>query len=303
MNLNRIKLFTIVARYANITKASQVLHVSQSSVSHQMRLLQNEFGATFYTKNGRGVELTTAGLLFLAEAERILHRWEALHQNFKSAQPIQTWSSLTVGGSYGWSSELLPSVMADFQKKYPHVQIALRTGNHTPIEQSVLKGDVEVALITFPESSPRLVTEPYRRQRIAAFVSAHHPLAKRANPKVSEILACSFVVRGEQGPDSNFNKLLGRLERNGYTLKISAYCDSPDAVKVVVGKGTGVGLLYEEAIRPDVQRGTFKILNLPGLKLYARSFIVYHRDRPLSENAREFLKLLRQRKRQAWPPT
>jgi len=82
-----------------------------------------------------------------------------------------------------------------------------------------------------------------------------------------------------------------------------SYFDSPDAVKVVVAKGTGVGLLYEEAIRPDVQRGTFKILNLPGLKLYARSFIVYHRDRPLSENAREFLKLLRQRKRQAWPPT
>ena len=74
---------------------------------------------------------------------------------------------------------------------------------------------------------------------------------------------------------------------------------APDGVKVAVAQGKGVGLLYEGSIRPEVQRGAFKILNLGGLKLFARSFIVYHKDRPLSENAREFLKLLRQRKRDA----
>jgi len=87
----------------------------------------------------------------------------------------------------------------------------------------------------------------------------------------------------------------------GQTLNIAAHFDLQNAVKAAVEKGVGVGLLYEESIRPDVQRGAFKILNLGGLKLFARSFIVYHRDRPLSENAREFLKLLRQRKRHASP--
>ena len=301
MNLNRIKLFSIVARYSNITKAAQVLHVSQSSISHQMRLLQNEYEATFYNKNGRGVELTTAGLRFLAEAEPILHRWEEFHHKFTSPQPSQKGSSLIVGGSYGLSSELLPSVMTEFQTKYPQVRVALKTGNHTAVEQSVLKGHVDVALITFPDSLPWLVTEPYRRQRIAAFVSAHHPLAKKAKPTLAEILANSFVVRGEQGPDSNLRKLLAGLEKKGYALDIGAYYDSPDGVKVAVAKGKGVGLLYEESIRSDVQTGAFRILHLAGLKLYARSFIVYHRDRPLSENARQFLQLLRQRKRHASP--
>jgi len=301
MNLNRIKLFSIVARYSNITKASQVLHVSQSSVSHQMRLLQNEFGATFYTKNGRGVELTTAGRLFLAEADPIIKQFEEFDEKFNIQQTIKTVSPLSVGGSHGLSSELLPSVVVDFHRRHPQVQVSLKTGNHTAIEQSVLKGDLEVALITFPDSSPRLVTEPYRRQKIAAFVSVHHPLAKRTNPTISQILANSFVVRGEYGPDSNLNKMLGGLEKKGYALKISSFFDSPDAVKVAVSQGTGVGLLYEESIRPDVLRGTFKILNLAGLKLYARSFIVYHKDRPLSDNARQFLQLLRQRKRQASP--
>jgi DNA-binding transcriptional LysR family regulator len=301
MNLNRIKLFSIVARYSNITKASQALHVSQSSVSHQMRLLQSEYRSTFYNKNGRGVELTTAGRLFLAQVDPILKQFEDFNEKFKIPQTTKTGSPLLVGGSYGLSSERLPSVIIDFQKKYPQVQVALRAGNHTAIEQLVLKGDVEVALITFPDSLPRLVMEPYSRQRIAAFVSVHHPLAKRANPTVAEILTNSFVVRGELGPESNFNKMLGGLEKKGYALKISSYFDSPEAVKVAVQKGTGVGLLYEGLIRPEVQRGAFKILKLAGLKLYAHSFIVYHKDRPLSESARQFLQLLRQRKRNTSP--
>ena len=301
MNVNRIKLFSIVARYSNITKASQELHVSQSSVSHQMRLLQSEYGAIFYNKNGRGVELTAAGRLFLTKAVSILEQWEEFHQNFKSPATAEICPSLAVGGSYGLSSEFLPSVMADFQKKYPQVQVALRTGNHTAIEQLVMKGDVEVALITFPQSSPWLVMEPYRREKVAAFVSARHPLAKRANPTVSEVLANPFVIRGERGPDSNLKEMLGGLETKGYTLDIAAYYDLPDAVKVAVAKRTGIGLLYEKSIRPDVERGVFKILNLDRLKLYGQSYIVYHKDRPLSANARRFLDLLRRRKRQALP--
>jgi DNA-binding transcriptional LysR family regulator len=298
MNLNRIKLFSIVAKYSNLTKASQALHVSQSSLSHQMRLLQNDCATTLYKKTGRGVELTAAGRAFLAEALPLLQQWEEFRQKFKSPRTVEICASLEVGGSYGFSSELLPSVMANFQKKYPQVQVTLRTGNYSAIEQLVLKGDVEVALVTFPESSPWLAMEPYGREKIAAFVSVRHPLAKKASLTVSEVLANPFVIRAERGPDSNFKKMLRDLEIKGYTLNITAYYDLPDAVKVAVAKRTGIGLLYEKSIRPDVQRGAFKILDLEGLQLYGHSFIIYHKDRPLSTNAKRFLELLRQRRRQ-----
>lgn len=296
MNLNRIKLFSIVAKYSNLTKASQVLRVSQSSLSHQMRRLQNECGTILYNKTGRGVELTAAGHAFLAEVLPVLHRWEELHQKFKNPRTGDISGSLEIGGSYGFSSELLPSVIADFQKRYPQVQVTLRTGNYSAIEQLVLKGNVEVALVTLPQSSPWLAMEPYGREKVAAFVSVRHPLAKRPSLTVSEVLANRFVIRAERGPDSNLKKLLRDLETKGYTLNIAAYYDLPDAVKVAVAKRSGIGLLYEKSIRPEVQRGAFKILDLQGLKLYGHSFIVYHKDRPLSTNAKRFLELLRQRR-------
>ena len=58
MNLNWIRAFSIVARHANLTKASHVLHVSQSSISHQLGLLQKDYGVRLYRKTGHGIELT-----------------------------------------------------------------------------------------------------------------------------------------------------------------------------------------------------------------------------------------------------
>jgi DNA-binding transcriptional LysR family regulator len=120
MNLNRIKLFSIIAKYSNLTKASEVLRVSQSSLSHQMRLLQNEYGTILYKKTGRGVELTPAGQQFLDEVNPILQGWEQFSEKFKTRRTAESYETLQVGGSYGFSMELLPSVIAEISPGSGH---------------------------------------------------------------------------------------------------------------------------------------------------------------------------------------
>ena len=58
MNLHQLRIFEVVARHFNITKASKELHMSQPAVSQQLKLLEQEFGASFHSKNNQGVELT-----------------------------------------------------------------------------------------------------------------------------------------------------------------------------------------------------------------------------------------------------
>ena len=78
MTLHRLKIFECVVRYLNITKASATLHMSQPSVSQQLKLLEEEFGKKFFTRVSQGVELTAEGKEFfdairpmLAEAENL----------------------------------------------------------------------------------------------------------------------------------------------------------------------------------------------------------------------------------------
>ena len=65
------------------------------------------------------------------------------------------------------------------------------------------------------------------------------------------------------------------------------------AIKRAVLQRLGLGFLYYDAVRDAVDRGSFKIINIRGLELLGQTYIIYHKERPLSPNAEEFLKLLR----------
>jgi DNA-binding transcriptional LysR family regulator len=93
-----------------------------------------------------------------------------------------------------------------------------------------------------------------------------------------------------------------KTEEREYRPKVAAFYDSPDAVKVAVRNKIGVGLLYRELVQREVQKREFKILTVENLKLYGHTYIIYHKQRPLSANAQLLLKLLRRRKqkRKQW---
>ena len=78
-------------------------------------------------------------------------------------------------------------------------------------------------------------------------------------------------------------------------LKVVMHCESPEAVKVAVSRRMGVGILFKDVISDSLKKGEFKELTLPVKRSYGKSFIVYHKSRPLSPLAQDFLSLLRQR--------
>ncbi len=300
MNLNRIRLFSIVASHSNLTKASQVLHVSQSSISHQLALLQEDYGVRLYKKTGHGIELTQEGRQFLTDVEPLLEGLERFDKDFRRRSWSEQPESLNIAGTYGLSASLLPSVAAEFQKMHPHMQISLRTGEQLAIEQFVLDGKVEIAVITSPRTrSPALFTEPYRDEPFAAFVPMHHRLARKRTVTVSELLCEPLVLRGAPTPENVIERMLREMEK-GYRPKVAAFYDSADAVKVAVRKNTGVGLLYKNTIKHEARKREFKILNIKNLKLSVNSFIMYHKNRLLSPNAQLFLDLLRKTRQAQW---
>jgi len=88
--------------------------------------------------------------------------------------------------------------------------------------------------------------------------------------------------------------LLGTQKKNGQKLNVAMACASPEAIKRAVLQGLGIGFLYYDAVRDSVDRGSFKIINIRGLDLVGQTYIIYHKERSLSPNAVEFLKVLRE---------
>jgi DNA-binding transcriptional LysR family regulator len=307
MTLSQLMAFVAVAKHRNVTEASKELRVTQSAVSRQLRLLEEKSGLELYKRVGNGIDLTEKGQEFFADAQAVLSHMEMLHNKWCAGLKRETQvKSLIVGGSHGLSAVLLPSLLALFKQSHPHSRLTLRTDYSRPMEQLVLKSEVEIALITAFSHDPQLIIEPFRKEKIALFVSAKHPLAKQDQLTLSELAAAPLILREGKASQGGLEKIFKQLERDGIKPNIVMRCESAEAVQTQVRLGLGFGILYRDRIETELRDGEFKLIRVPKLDLDGESFIVYRKDRPLSETAMDFLLLLReyrQKKRFKWPPT
>ncbi|MGH7769543.1 MAG: LysR family transcriptional regulator [Candidatus Binatia bacterium] len=290
MTLHQLRIFSSIAKYLNVTRASAELHISQPSVSQQVKLLQEEYGATFYRKAPQGIRLTDEGRLFLKEIEPILVQFDQLKK--KCGGRVKE-HSLAIGGSRSPSASFLPQVASIFKRDYPDAKLTLRTDNSDVLEQMVMGSEVEIAVITDSSASSQLIYEPCRQEELVFISPPQHPLVRRKNVSVGDLAGVPLVVF-KKGRLRSFGNILSQIEKQGFNLNVVMYCDSSDALKSAVKEGIGVGLIYRDLALGEIERKDFKVIRFPGLVMRSASYIIYPKDKPLSAHAKRFLALLRQ---------
>ena len=286
MTLHQLRIFECVVRHLNITKASVALHISQPSVSQQLKLLEEEFGTRFFMRLNQGVELTAEGDEFFNAIQPLLTEAEHLERRFKSSSRETDTTPLVVGGSHNVSVNVLPKLLMAFKERHPLVQFILETSESRKIETRLLNSEVEIALITNPSHRAELIYESYEEMELVAFCLPTNPLARK-KLTLQELAECPLVLRG----GGRLEKVLTNL---GYRMNVVLRCEASTTVKAAVRMGMGVGILYRNAIASRVAKGNLKIINIPELKeMGIKSFVVYDKRKPLAPMAQEFLQILR----------
>ena len=286
MTLHQLKIFQSVGTLLNITKASEILHISQPSVSQQLKLLEEEFGAKFFARLSQGVELTYEGKQFLDAVSPILTQAEFVEKTFKRNpnQPML----LKIGGSNNVSVGVLPQLLMTFKQSHPLVQFILETNGSSVIERRVLNSEAEIALITNPSYRAEMVYEPYEEMQVVAFCLPTNPVAGKTL-SLRELSQLPLVVK-------TGGRIEHALRSQRQTVNIAVRCEASAAVKAAVGLGMGVGVLYRDAVVSRVVNGTLKLIDVPELKeMGVQSFIIFDKRKPLPPTAAEFLEMLRQR--------
>src|SRR4029077_7506618 len=179
MTLHQLRIFDVVSRHLNITKASAELHISEPSVFQQIKSLEESCGFKLYRKVGRGVELTPEGEKLRVEAQEILQKVETLERKFAAFRKSSGTAPLRVGGSHAPSKSILPLCLAAFKRDHPLVEVTLQTQSSRSIERLVLNSQLEIAIITHSSDSPELCYVPFRQERLVLFVSARHSLGTK----------------------------------------------------------------------------------------------------------------------------
>jgi DNA-binding transcriptional LysR family regulator len=286
MTLHQLRIFECVGTLLNITKASEILHISQPSVSQQLKLLEEEFGTRFFARLSQGVELTHEGKQFYDAVKPILMQAELVEKRFKRDPKANQQVLLKVGGSHNVSADVLPQLLMVFKERHPLVQFMLETNDSSVIEKRLLNSEVDIGLITNPSFRSEIVYEPYDEMQVVAFCLPVNPVAGKTLT-LRELGQLPLVVR-------TGGRIENALRSQKHQVNITVRCEASAAVKAAVGLGMGVGVLYRNAVASRIASGSLKLINVPELKgMGVQSFIIFDKRRPLSAIAKEFVELIR----------
>jgi len=278
MTMDRFKVFAAAARYGRVTRASEELCITQPAVTKQLKALERDYSTNLYRRNGRGIELTEAGQVFLGKVKTILRNYDSLTHTSRAKRSVAKVETLTIGGTYSPSASLLPSLLARFKESHPAAALCLRTDNKVVIEGLVLNGNVDMAILLLTDVPPnsRLAIEPFCIEPLVAFVHPQHPLAKKLRITWEELGRFGFAIRKRVGGIGATSRYVQDIRKQGVDLKVVMRCDTPDGVIEAVRNKLGVGLLFRGSVEDNIKRGEFKAIKLPGDGVGCTYYIVYH---------------------------
>jgi DNA-binding transcriptional LysR family regulator len=269
--------------------------MSQPALSKDLKSLQENYRVTLFTRTSKGIELTGEGMEFLRYIEPILEQLEMIDARFLTSGPEKISAPLRVGGTYVLSSRVLPSLLAVFKKRYPRVEIVLRSNSAAVLEPMILKSHLELALTSILPRSPELAAEFCFALKMVLFAAKGDPILQRKGLSLTDLDRIPLIIRDDGNRRGTTETLLQQRKAMGYHPNIVMRCESPEAIMTAVSKRLGVGILYEDVLKEPSARGSFKQVRISGLSMEGKIYIIYHKGRPLTSSAEAFLALVRER--------
>ncbi|SEJ45344.1 LysR family transcriptional regulator, cyn operon transcriptional activator [Dyadobacter koreensis] len=193
MELRQLKYFIKAAERSNFTEAAALLNISQSTLSQQIKQLEDELGVPLFDRIGKRVMLTEAGKLFLPHAIQTVRKSEDGREMIKELNNIRT-GSLKIGATYGLSS-LLTQTLIRFSEKYPKIKISIEFGTSDELLKLITESKLDFALSFIPvRHTKTYVTYPLFKSILSLIVHRDHPSATHQNTSVAQLADMPLVL-------------------------------------------------------------------------------------------------------------
>ena len=149
MEIRQLRYFLDIAQTEHLTQSAQNLFVTQSTLSHGLRQLEEELDTALFDRLGRGLKLSQAGAEFRAYATRALKEIEAGRMALADLSGLQS-GRLTIGAIPTFLNTVLPATVAAFCESYPKVQLEVRDLRAGPIEDQLMSGALDLGIAFLP---------------------------------------------------------------------------------------------------------------------------------------------------------
>lgn len=274
MDLRQLEIVRAVADKGSFTAAAKGLNVSQSAVSRQVLLLEEELGEPLFLRLGRKVRLTTAGAALLDLSRRVLSDVRDTTASIVEQQQ-QLAGTLHLGGGMTVCLHVFPAMLKEFRKRHPKVEIKLTTGATPQLLERLRSGALDVGLLTLPVDGTDLAQVPVMREELLLVMPPTHRLAKLRRITPEDLVGQTWVVF-ERG--SSTRRVIDEmLQRDGIRPRIVMETENVEILKALTMIGMGLTILPYQSLAREARDGVLRIKRIEGVTMVRETGWVYVR--------------------------
>ena len=239
MELRVLNYFLAVAREENFTKAANMLHVTQPTLSRQIADLEQELGVKLFVRSNHNIVLTEDGMILKRRAQEILSLADKTKRDFIKKEEALS-GTISIGSGEFRSTEYLAKIIAEFRKKYPNVKYEIYSGNANNIRDYIERGFLDMGLMSEPVDMRKynFVNMPVKEQW-GVFAPSDSSLAEKESIRPEDLAGMSVVTATGDFNQSRIGKWLGDYKDR---VDIAAAANLPYNEAVLAKENIGVML-------------------------------------------------------------
>ncbi|MFO7648729.1 LysR substrate-binding domain-containing protein [Halomonas campaniensis] len=240
ISIRQLKAFIEIAATGSFIEASENLHLSQPALSLSIKKLEGAVGGTLFNRSRKGIQLTPEGKRFLPVARRLVSDWDSALDDVARLFSKQA-GRVSIAALPTLAAGFLPTVLADFKRQYPNLEISVHDLLASQIDELVSEGRADIGLSVQPRNREAMHFEPLIEDHFVAVCPAGHPLLNQQEVSWNELLAYPIIDLDRMSSTRQaIERVLGDLDR-----EMNLFCEVSQIGTVgrMVAAGLGVSAL------------------------------------------------------------
>ncbi len=291
MDLRQLEILQTIAETGSFTACGRKLHVSQSAISRQILLLEEELGEPLFLRVGRQVRMTPAAEALVQLGQRVfLDVRETVGRITDRTRDLR--GTLRLSGGMTVCLYVFPPLLKHLRRVHPHLDVRLMVATAGRSVEEIRAGHVDAGLLTLPVEESDLVTMPVLREELVLITTPTHSLAKRKRIAPSDLADEPFVLFE---PGSGTRRVIDRffLSEN-IEPNIVMDTENVEIIKAMVKTGLGIGMVPYMAVAREVRARQLFCTRIEGHELTRETGWVYARANRTPRMIDELLAAFRQ---------
>lgn len=284
MDLHALKIFETVAKLGSISQAARELQYAQSNITMKIQQLESDLQTTLFYRHNRGTTLTAKGNMLLTYTKKIFD----LIEETKSVMQDNQFPSgpLAIGSMETTAAVRLPSLLANYHKDYPDVDLTLKTGSTEQNIQAVLQYELDGAFVAGPIEHPELNEKELIEEELTIITDTiHPPISSIQDIQTRTLLVfhagCTYRAKLEQWLHQE--KVIPNKIMEFGTL---------DAIIGCVAAGLGISMLPQSVVSKHVQEGILRQHTIPNPYGKVKTVFIYRKNKYIPVSLKTFINMI-----------